>query len=444
MVKLYKRSINSLNNHNMQKNKKKVAIIGLGYVGLPLALRCLERGYDVHGIDLDKKKIALIKTGKSPFKEEFIEHRIGLVAKIKASTTPSAIKKADIVIVCVPTPVDAQFYPILRPVESAVEMIIKNHAKGQLVIVESTINPGVCEEVVEPMFASAGLKVGKDYYLAHCPERIDPGNERWDVTNIPRVVGAMSKKGLDLAKKFYESIVDGKIRPMKSIREAEAVKVVENSFRDINIAFVNELAQSFDQMDIDVKDVIDGASTKPFGFMPHYPSRGVGGHCIPVDPYYLIERAKKSGFDHKFLRAAREVNNFMPKYTVEILQDMLNDVSLAMKDLPIGVMGLSYKANIDDLRESPAVKIIAELKKKKAKVIAYDPYIPSMSNVKDLKTFLKKSKAVILVTNHKEFIEMDLNEFKKNGIKVVVDGMNCLNADKLKRSGIKYHGIGRR
>ncbi len=428
----------------MKQKQNIIAIVGLGYVGLPLAIRCVERGYDVIGIDLDQKKISQIKRGKSPFKEKFVENRRTFMKKIRASSNGALIRKADIAIVCVPTPVNEQFFPILEPIRSATEVIVKNHKKGQLVIIESTINPGVCEEVVEPMFSEAGLKEGKDYFLAHCPERIDPGNEKWDVTNIPRVVGSMSKKGLKMAQAFYETIIDGTIKPMKSIREAEAVKVVENSFRDINIAFVNELAQSFDQMDIDVKDVIDGAATKPFAFMPHYPSRGVGGHCIPVDPYYLIERAKQHGFDHKFLRTAREINNYMPKYTVEVLQDVLNEVGLAMKDLAIGVMGLSYKANIDDLRESPSIKIMKELKKKKAKVIAFDPYINSMSNVKNTEELLRRSQALILITQHNEFLNIDPGEYKKHNIKVIIDGMNCLDGAKIKRLGIKYHGIGRR
>ena len=420
-----------------------VAIIGLGYVGLPLALITAEKGYKVYGFDLDKKKIEKIKKGQSPFKEEFIEERKNLLPKINASTNPAVIKKADIVIVCVPTPVDEKFYPILDPLTSAVEIIIANRKPKQLVIIESTINPGVCEEVLEPIFAKNKLKEGHDYYMAHCPERIDPGNKKWNVLNLPRVVGSMSKTGLQRAVNFYESIIEGQIRPMKSIREAEAVKIMENSFRDINIAFVNELAKSFDIMGIDIKDVIEGASTK-FSFMPHWPSRGVGGHCIPVDPYYLIERAKQSGFDHKFLRAAREINNSMPAYTVEIMRDLLNDLKLPMKDTPIGVMGLSYKANIDDLRESPSLKIIAELKKKGANVIRFDPFIKDLSDVKDLKTFLKKSKAVILVTNHQMFLDVKPKTFKENKILAIVDGMNCLDKEAIKRAGIKYRGIGRR
>ncbi len=427
-----------------EKKVQSVAIIGLGYVGLPLAMRCAEKDYETYGLDLDKQKVDMIKRGESPFKEKFIEERKASLKKIKASTDPAILKHADIVVVCVPTPVDEKFFPILTPLSSAMELIVKNHKAGQLIMIESTINPGICDEILMPILVQAGLKEGADFFLGHCPERINPGDIKWNVSNIPRVLGASSPKGLEMAKKFYESIIDAPIKLMGSIKEAEACKVVENSFRDINIAFVNELAKSFDKLEIDIKNVIDGAATKPFAFMAHYPGRGVGGHCIPVDPYYLIERAKESGFDHKFLRTAREINNSMPNYTVEAMQDLLNEIKLPMKDTTIGVMGLSYKANVDDLRESPAIKIISELKKKKAKIIRYDPFIKKMSDVPDLKTFLKKCTAIILVTNHSEFATLDPKEFKKNNIKAIVDGMNCLEKEKIKKLGIKYHGIGRK
>ncbi len=427
-----------------KKKLESVVIIGLGYDGLPLAMRCAEKDYETFGFDLDKKKVDLIKKGQSPFKEEFIEERKQLLKKITATTDPTILKKADIVVVCVPTPVDEKFFPILTPLTSATEMIVQNHKVGQLIMIESTINPGICDDVIAPILTNAGLKEGKDFFLGHCPERINPGDKKWNVTNIPRVLGASSPAGLAIAKNFYETIIDAPIKLMGSIKEAEACKVVENSFRDINIAFVNELAKSFDKLEIDVKNVIDGAATKPFAFMAHYPGRGVGGHCIPVDPYYLIEKAKASGFDHKFLRVAREINNSMPAYTVESMQDLLNEIKLPMKDTAIGVMGLSYKADVDDLRESPAIKIILELKKKKAKIIRYDPFISSMSDVPNLTTFLKKCTAVILVTNHSEFATLDPKEFKKNGVKAIVDGMNCLDKNKIKKLGIKYSGIGRK
>lgn len=420
-----------------------VGIVGLGYVGLPLALRSLEKGFKTIGVDSDETKINKIKQGQSPFLEEFIEERKELLKKLPVSTDPKNLKELDIIIVCVPTPIDKSYYPNLKPLQGAVQSVLNNLGKNQLIIIESTINPGVCEEVIEPMFAEKGLKEGQDYYLAHCPERIDPGNKKWNVGNINRVVGAMSEEGLKKAVAYYKAIIDGEIRPMKSIKAAESVKVVENSFRDVNIAFVNELAQSFDQMGIDVKDVIDGAATKPFAFMAHYPSRGVGGHCIPVDPYYLIEEAKRKGFDHQFLRTARRINNYMPFYTVKTLQDILNKIELPLKNIRVGVLGLSYKANIDDLRESPAFKIIDELKKKEAQVLTFDPYIKEKSDAKSLEELLEKSEALILVTNHQDFLGKE-DLFKKFNIKAIVDGVNCLDGEKIKNLGIQYHGIGRK
>jgi len=299
----------------MSKEKQTVGVVGLGYVGLPLAVRAKERGYNVLGFERTQEKADIINSGKSPIEDEYLEENLPK-NPIEATTDTGRLKECDIVLICVPTPVDEFHNPDIGPVRGATESISKNLKPGALVVLESTVNPGVSEEIVRPIFENDGHKVGKDVFIAHCPERINPGDPKWNVTNIPRVVGAFTKEGLKKAVTFYESIIDGAIKPMKSIREAEACKVVENSFRDINIAFVNELAKSFDAMDIDVVDVINGAATKPFSFMAHYPACGVGGHCIPVDPYYLIERAKRAGFDHKFLRTSRTINNSMPSYTV--------------------------------------------------------------------------------------------------------------------------------
>lgn len=425
----------------MEKKSQSVCIIGLGYVGLPLAVQCALKGYAVYGLENDTEKNNLINAGKSPIKEDFLEKNLPNI-KVEATNDQSVIQKADIVIMCVPTPVDENYYPDLTPVKDATHAIVKNLKKGQLVVIESTINPGVCEEVIKPMFNEAGYEIGKDYELAHCPERINPGDPKWNVTNIPRVIGSFNKKGLDAAVNFYSDVIDAEIMPMKSIREAEATKIVENSFRDINIAFVNELAKSFDVLGIDVVDVIKGASTKPFAFMPHWPSRGIGGHCIPVDPYYLIERAKASGFDHEFLKTARKVNNSMPEYTVELLQDALNQIRMPLNGTKIGLMGISYKANIADLRESPALKIIKFLKIHKADVLIFDPNTEKHSTVKSLDELLEKSDALILATNHKEFLEINPETFKKNEIKVIIDGMNCLNKEEIAKHGIIYKGIG--
>ncbi len=423
--------------------KETVAVIGLGYVGLPLALRASERGYETIGFDTHEEKIALLKKGISPIEDPFLKENVGRF-KIRPTSDEKELRKADVFLICVPTPVDESFYPDLVPVMSASELVARNAKKGALVVLESTVNPGVSEEIVKPIFEEHGKTVGKDVFIAHCPERINPGDAKWNVTNIPRVVGSFDATGLAKALDFYQSIVDAEIRPMKSIREAEAVKIVENSFRDINIAFVNELAKSFDILGIDTKDVIDGAATKPFAFMAHYPSCGVGGHCIPVDPYYLIERAKKSGFDHRFLKIAREINNSMPTYAVELLQDLLNDEKMALNGTTVGVLGVAYKANIDDLRESPALKVIEALKHHKAKVITHDPHVPAHSTEKTLAGFLKKSTAVILATDHREFREKITPELlKKHGVKIFIDGKNAFSKADFAKYGVRYHGIGR-
>jgi nucleotide sugar dehydrogenase len=426
----------------MNTSLETICVIGLGYVGLPLAVRCVEKGYRTFGYDMDKKKVVSINAGKSPIAEKFLEENLPKF-KPQATTDEKYIRKADIILICVPTPVDSQYNPDLTPVIKATEAIARNLKKGALVVLESTVNPGVCEEIIEPILKKAGHKISQDFFIAHCPERINPGDPKWNVTNIPRVIGSFDARGLEKALTFYQSIVDGEIRPMKSIREAEAVKIIENSFRDINIAFVNELAKSFDKLGIDVQDVILGAATKPFAFMPHFPSCGVGGHCIPVDPYYLIERAKKSGFDHKFLRLAREINNSMPSYTVEMLQDSLNEIRLPMRGTKVGILGISYKANIDDVRESPYFKIIDLLKEYRAEPISFDPHIPQKSDVKKIEDLLKKVTALILVTDHTEFKKIDPRLFKKYGIKVIIDGKNCLEKETLKKMGIIYKGIGR-
>ena len=422
---------------------KTVCVVGLGYVGLPMAIRSKEMGYEVFGIDLDEKKNALINQGKSPIEEAYIEERIASFP-ITATNDPTVIAQSDIVLVCVPTPVDHDHNPDLTPVIKASETVAKHLKKGALVVLESTVNPGVSEEIIKPIFEAAGHTVGTDVYLAHCPERVNPGDKTWNVSNLPRVVGSFDQTGLDTAVAYYKNISTGEIRPMKSIREAEAVKIVENSFRDINIAFVNELAKSFDKLGIDIKDVLLGASTKPFAFMAHYPSCGVGGHCIAVDPYYLIERAKQSGFDHKFLKIAREINNSMPEYTVEKLQDALNELQMPLKQISVGVLGLAYKANVDDTRESPSFEVIKHLKNHGADVHTFDPHVHEQSSQQSLEALLQASQAIIVCTDHREFKEKLTPELlKQYEIKVIIDGKNCLDKDAWQQSGIIYRGIGR-
>ncbi len=427
---------------------KNVVVIGLGYVGLPLALLVHSKGYSVTGIDFDNDKLDLIRKRISPFVDEEISKKL-VSYPIEVQNDYQNSDKADILIVCVPTPVDDNFMPDLSPVRSVCEHIGRNLRSGQIVIIESTINPGVCDDIIIPILEKySGLTCGSDFSLAHCPERINPGDTTWNVSNIPRVVGANDDRSLQSAVAFYESIITGQIKPMGSLKEAEAVKVVENSFRDINIAFVNELAMSFSMLGIDVVNVIDGAATKPFAFMPHYPGAGVGGHCIPVDPYYLIEYAKSKGFSHKFLRVAREINNGMPKFVIKRLHQALKERKLKIDGLPVTVLGLSYKPGVGDLRESPALKILDELVSAGAKVTAYDPFIAKIdkTNVhiaKSLSTSIESSSAIIIATAHKDFLNLDYTLLAKNGIKVIIDGRNCLDRQRVECAGIVYKGIGR-
>lgn len=424
-----------------------ITVVGIGYVGLPLACLAASKGYKVYGFDINERLIQMVNKRKAPFKDSLVTKLLPKLTKkhgrfFLATNDPTPIRESEIVIVCVPTPVDKRHNPDFKPLIKATETIKANMRAGQLIIIESTINPGVCEEIVLPILQEGGLKEGRDFYLAHAPERVNPGDPHWDVSNLARNVGALSPKGLKKSVQFYESIVSAPINAMKSIKEAEATKTIENAFRDINIAFANEIAKSFDQLGIDVIDVIKGASSK-FSFMPHWPGCGVGGHCIPVDPYYLIQKAESVGFSHDFLKLARTINNGMPQYTVDLLKNKLNEVGLPLKSTPVGVLGLSYKADIDDTRESPSFKIIEILKKSAATVMTFDPYIPDQSSEKTLEAILDKSAAIVIATNHKEFTRLKGKTLAAKGIKVVIDGKNCLDKKDIEKHNIIYKGIGR-
>lgn len=422
---------------------KRISIIGLGYVGLPLALLTAKKGYEVTGIVKNTEKAKLINNHKSPVNDNAIIEDLKNTT-LKATTNYISIKKADIIIICVPTPINKNNIPDLGPIISASNNIAKNLQKEQTIILESTVSPGTCEEFILPLLEKiSGLKNGADFHLAHCPERVNPGDPKWNVENINRIIGSLDKEGLRIATDFYKSILTGKIKQMNSIKEAEACKMVENSFRDINIAFVNELALLFEKLDIDVKNVIEGAATKPFGFLPHYPGCGVGGHCIPVDPYYMIEYAKKNGLTHDFLSLARRINKSMPEHTASLVVKALNDIGIAISGVKIAVFGLAYKANIDDDRESPAYDIIRHLQEFGACVSSYDPYLLKKSTARSLDNALKNAIAAVIATDHEEFKKLTPEDFIKRGIKIVVDGKNCLSKETFVKSGIIYRGIGR-
>lgn len=421
----------------------KISVLGLGYVGLPLACAIAKlTKHEIVGFDLSKRKIDCIETKKCPIDDEQCGKDL-LEVDFKVSTDSDIIADSDIYIICVPTPVLDDFTPDLQPVKSAVASVAKYLKKGQIVVIESTINPGVCDEIAKPMLEDVtGLKAGVDFDIAHCPERINPGDPKWNVYNIPRNIGSTSPQATKITADFYRSFISAVINEMPDLKTAESTKIIENTFRDINIAFVNELAKSFDVLGIDLVTVIKGAANKPFAFMPHYPGCGVGGHCIPVDPYYLIDRAKKSGFDHRFLKIAREINNSMPGYTVEQLANALNEYEKPVKNTKVGLLGLSYKANVGDLRESPSFKIRDILHAKGAALEIFDPFFPEMSTKPDLKALLDDCFAIVIATDHSEFRAITAADLLAHNVKIVIDGRNCLNKKEIRDAGIFYKGIG--
>lgn len=428
---------------NVLKKTGTVAVVGLGYVGLPLALLARERNFKVIGIDIDGRKRQQIQSGSVP---DIHKHYGEELRKnpLEVHGTFGKIAESDIVVICVPTPVDKNHEPDLEPVKSACESVSEYMHPNQLIILESTVNPGTAEEVLIPiMEKNSGLVAGKDFGVAHCPERINPGDPNWSVEKIPRVVGATTPAALAEAADFYRSILSAPVKEMATIREAEAVKMVENCFRDVNIAFVNELAMSFTKLGIDVINVLDGANTKPFSFMRHEPGCGVGGHCIPVDPYYLIRYARKNGFSHDFLSLARSINNQMPVFAIGLLREELHKKGRRIGSSKIALLGLSYKSDVSDLRESPALEIRERLLKEGAEVRTFDPFSLELSTAKSIREALADADAAFIATAHKEFRELKPSEFKKNKVGIVIDGRNCLPKESFIASGIAYRGIGR-
>lgn len=423
------------------KEPGSLAVVGIGYVGLPLALLAQEKGWHAVGIDISEKRVKKINDGESPLADAAVAQQLKKYP-LKATTDFAVVADVDVVVVAVPTPVTPDKQPDLRPLTSSIESLLPHLKASQTLIVESTVNPGVMDEVVLPILARrpdlAELKV------AYCPERINPGDKKWTVRNIPRVLGAKTPDAQQSAFDFYSSILEAPIKTMNSMTEAEAVKIFENSFRDVNIAFVNEMARSFDCLDIDVMKVIEGASTKPFAFLPHYPGNGVGGHCISVDPYYMIERGHAFGFHHQFLQLARDINNGMPAFTLELLHRGLKALNLKKNDVTVALLGRSYKKDTADDRESPAVEIQHLLEKEKFATVIFDPYFPDKSDVKNLDEALEKANVVMLATNHSEFTQKLTSEtLKANEIKFVVDGKNSLDMEAIAAAGIPYYGVGR-
>jgi UDP-N-acetyl-D-glucosamine dehydrogenase len=387
----------------------RVGVVGLGYVGLPLAVEYAEAGFHVTGIDLSEEKVARINAGDSYIGDVPSGAVQPLVAngKLRATTDFSAVRDLDTINICVPTPLRKTKDPDMSYIVSACEEIAKYFHPGMLVILESTTYPGTTDELVLPMLEKSGLKVGQDFFLCFSPERVDPGNAKFQTKNIPKVVGGTTPACTSLGKLFYSQALETVV-PVSSTQVAEMVKLLENTFRMINIGLVNEMAIMCDSMGINVWEVIEAAATKPFGFMPFYPGPGLGGHCIPIDPFYLSWKTKQSGIEARFIELAGYINGQMPHFVANKVQNALNDVGKALKGSKVHIYGVAYKRDIEDVRESPALDIIHLLQKRGALISFSDPHVPSIrlengAMLAENSAALKAADCVVIVTDHSGF-----------------------------------------
>lgn len=391
----------------------KVGVIGLGYVGLPLAVEIAKAGYTVLGFDIQESKVNKIKHGESYIRDIIPQDLVKIVhdEHLSATTNLKRIGECDVIIICVPTPLDKFKQPNLSYVKDATKAISNSMHEDMLIILESTTFPGTTEEVVKPILEQTGLKVGIDFYLVFSPERVDPGNVAYKTYNTPKVVGGCTQKCAEVAKILYNNVLAASIFTVSSPKEAEAAKILENTFRIVNCALANEMAIIYQKMGINIWEVIAAASTKPFGYIPFYPGPGVGGHCIPLDPFYLTYKAREFYYHTKLIELAGEINDNMPDYVVDRLMNILNEREMTLKNSRVLLLGIAYKGDIDDLRESPALKVWELLENKGANVIYHDPYCVSVKwkgnivNSTELSPSLIRSCDVIVITTmHKQRI----------------------------------------
>jgi UDP-N-acetyl-D-glucosamine dehydrogenase len=395
----------------IEQRLARVMVVGLGYVGLPLAETFAWAGYPVEGFDIDTTKVSKLKRGES-YIGHICTERVGeLIAsgRFDATSDPRRFALADAILICVPTPLGEAREPDLSCIIKTGEAIYPHLRPGQLIVLESTTYPGTTEEVLQPILEKSGLIAGRDFFLAYSPEREDPGNHDYATRNIPKVIGGLDEQSLRLSMSLYEPAVDGLV-PVSSIRVAEACKILENTYRAVNIALVNELKGVFTAMGIDVWEVIAAAKTKPFGFQAFYPGPGLGGHCIPIDPFYLTWAARKHGLNTRFIELAGEVNTGMPQYVVDRVAEALNDDGKPVKGSRVCVLGVAYKKDVDDPRESPAFEIMELLEMRGAAVTYSDPHVPTLPAMRhhDLRMdsrpltseFLAAQDCVLIVTDH--------------------------------------------
>ena len=354
-------------------------VVGLGYVGLPLAVEKAKAGFRTIGFDVQKEKVDMVNAGHNYIGDVVDADLASLVeeGRLSATTDFSFIRDVDFVAICVPTPLDEHQQPDISYVESSAKAIAAFLHEGMMVVLESTTYPGTTEELIKPILETSGLRCGEDFYLGFSPERVDPGNLIYKTKNTPKVVGGLGEDASEVISAMYEAVLQGKVFRASSPAVAEMTKILENTYRNINIGLINELAILCHKMGIDLWEVIEAAKTKPFGFTPFYPGPGLGGHCIPLDPYYLSWKAREYGFHTSMIESSMMINDRMPEYCVERIGDMLNHrFAKALNGARVLVLGVAYKQDIDDYRESPAIRVIEELKKEGADVVFYDPFIP--------------------------------------------------------------------
>jgi UDP-N-acetyl-D-glucosamine dehydrogenase len=413
----------------IQARTARVGVMGLGYVGLPLAVEFAKAGFTVTGIDVSASKVAMVNAGESyvgdiptPVLKPLVDK-----GKIRATTDFSVVRDLDTINICVPTPLRKTKDPDMSFIVSACQEIAGHFHAGMLVILESTTYPGTTDELVLPMLETPDLKVGTDFFLCFSPERVDPGNPKYQTVNIPKVVGGVTPACTEIATLFYSQALENVV-PVSSTQVAEMVKLLENTFRMINIGLVNEMALMCDRMGINVWEVIEAAATKPFGFMPFYPGPGLGGHCIPIDPFYLSWKTRQAGIEARFIELAGYINGQMPHFAVDKIQNALNDHSKPLKGSRVHVIGVAYKKDIDDLRESPALDIILMLARRGARLSYTDPHVPTLKLdglelcSQDLSAALQEADCAVIVTDHSCFDYRTIVQQSR----LVVDTRNAL------------------
>jgi UDP-N-acetyl-D-glucosamine dehydrogenase len=396
----------------LQKIEDKTAVIGvvgLGYVGLPLAVEKAKAGYRVIGFDIQQKRVDMVNQGINYIGDVVDEELAQIVreGRLSATTDYDHIKDVDAVAICVPTPLDKYQQPNTSYVEGSARSIAKRLHKGMLVVLESTTYPGTTEEVVQPILEETGLKVGQDFFLAYSPERVDPGNKVYNTKNTPKVVGGVTPECTKMAAALYRSVLEGEVHEVSSPRVAEMEKILENTFRHINIALANEMAILCNRMGIDIWEVIDAAKTKPYGFMAFYPGPGLGGHCIPIDPFYLTWKAREYKYHTRLIELAGEINNYMPEFVVERSMKILNRYGKALNGAKVLILGVAYKKDIDDLRDSPVLDIIQLMEKNGANLKINEPHVPTFTlNGKEYRSeeltpeLVEQADLVLITTDH--------------------------------------------